>query len=210
MSYTNIKDFQKYSNVYSENEELQQSYIDTAEVIVENYLGYSPVAKHYKLFIIGNGANNIQLEAKPIQKILNIEINGVPIDAIEFTIKNEFIYYDCFPDGERVTIEYIAGFGIGDDNSIPDEIEGIIDGGDADDLYDEELDGSEKPEIKYNIPSVIKSTVLRIATLLQSESDSNIGVTSKSFGDSGSRTFINYTDYSKYLLPISFYKRLKI
>lgn len=58
------------------------------------------------------------------------------------------------------------------------------------------------------IPSLIKLTVLRIATLLQSESDSNIGITSKSFGDAGTRVFQNYTNFDKYLLPLSRYKLL--
>jgi hypothetical protein len=60
------------------------------------------------------------------------------------------------------------------------------------------------------MPDIIKATVLRIAAILQAESDSNIAVTSKSFADSGTRTFINYTDFSKYLLPISSYKLLRI
>lgn len=58
------------------------------------------------------------------------------------------------------------------------------------------------------IPELMKLTVLRIATLLQSESDSNIGITSKSFGDAGTRVFQNYTNFDKYLLPLSRYKLL--
>ncbi len=58
------------------------------------------------------------------------------------------------------------------------------------------------------MPKLIILTVLRIATLLQSESDSNIGITSKSFGDSGTRVFQNYTNFDKYLLPLSHYKIL--
>jgi hypothetical protein len=60
------------------------------------------------------------------------------------------------------------------------------------------------------LPGIIKMTVLRIASLLQNESDSNIGITSKSFADSGTRTFINYTNFDKYLIQISNYKLLVI
>lgn len=51
-------------------------------------------------------------------------------------------------------------------------------------------------------PELIKLTILRIATLLSLESEGNIGLTNKSFSD-GSRTFINYTNFSKYLLPLN-------
>lgn len=56
-----------------------------------------------------------------------------------------------------------------------------------------------------DLPQIIKLTVLRIAALLQTESNNNIGVSGKSFMD-GSRTFINYTNYDKYLISCSKYK----
>ena len=56
-----------------------------------------------------------------------------------------------------------------------------------------------------DLPQIIKLTVLRIAALLQTESNNNIGISGKSFMD-GSRTFTNFTDYSKYLISCSKYK----
>ena len=56
-----------------------------------------------------------------------------------------------------------------------------------------------------NLPQIIKLTVLRIAALLQTESNNNIGISGKSFMD-GSRTFINYTNFDKYLIACSKYK----
>jgi hypothetical protein len=89
-----------------------------------------------------------------------------------------------FPIGKRnIEIEYEAGWGITPDDDITNG------------AY---------------IPSIIKMTVLRIAALLQTESDSNIGVTSKSFADSGTRTFINTVDYSRYLIQLSNYKLIVI
>jgi hypothetical protein len=98
---------------------------------------------------------------------------------------SEFLYCNkIFPFGKRnIKVEYDAGYGI---------------------TIDDDVANSEY------LPEIIKMTVLRIASILQAESDSNIAVSSKSFGDSGTRTFINYTDYSKYLLPISIYKILVI
>ena len=56
-----------------------------------------------------------------------------------------------------------------------------------------------------DLPQIIKLTVLRIAALLQTESNNNIGISAKSFMD-GSRTFMNYTNYDKYLISCSKYK----
>lgn len=56
-----------------------------------------------------------------------------------------------------------------------------------------------------DLPQIIKLTVLRIAALLQTESNNNIGISGKSFMD-GSRTFTNFTNYDKYLIQCSKYK----
>lgn len=56
------------------------------------------------------------------------------------------------------------------------------------------------------VPDLIKLTCLRIAAILACEADNNIAITSKSFGDNGSRTFYNFTNFNKYLLPISKWK----
>lgn len=55
------------------------------------------------------------------------------------------------------------------------------------------------------VPDLIKLTVLRIASLLATESDQNISVVSKTF-DGSTRTFYNFTNFQKYLLPISKWK----
>jgi hypothetical protein len=52
-----------------------------------------------------------------------------------------------------------------------------------------------------HMPSVIILSALRIATLMLSETNGNIGLTGKSFADN-SRTFINYSNYRKYLQPL--------
>ena len=56
-----------------------------------------------------------------------------------------------------------------------------------------------------DLPQIIKLTVLRIAALLQTESNNNIGISGKSFMD-GSRTFINFTNFDRYLIACSKYK----
>ena len=51
------------------------------------------------------------------------------------------------------------------------------------------------------MPALIILSVLRIATLMLTEGNGNIGLTGKSFADN-SRTFINYSNYRKYLQPL--------
>lgn len=51
------------------------------------------------------------------------------------------------------------------------------------------------------IPELIKMTTLRIAGLMLQESGGNIGLTGRNFADQ-SRSFINYSNYDKYLKPL--------
>lgn len=57
---------------------------------------------------------------------------------------------------------------------------------------------------------VFKSTVqfvcLEIASLMEQEEGQNIGINSKSFGESGTRSFLNVVDYSKYLKRLDSYR----
>jgi len=112
-----INEFQKYSNVFSDNNELQETYLKSAQEIAADYLGYDPEEK--------------------------LLIDGIITENIE-------------------------------------------------------------------TPEIIKLTIMRIASILQTESDSNIGVTSKSFGDSGTRTFINTVNFDKYLMQIAKYRVIRI
>lgn len=69
-------------------------------------------------------------------------------------------------------------------------------------------------EIEYDtgwtqVPSLIKITILKIAGLMLTEASGNIGIVSKSFGDN-TRTFVNYTNYSKQLDPLSLYRIFRL
>ena len=56
-----------------------------------------------------------------------------------------------------------------------------------------------------SIPAAMKHSCLRIAALMFEEMHGNIGVTSKQFADL-SKNFISYTNYNKYLNPLSRYR----
>lgn len=59
------------------------------------------------------------------------------------------------------------------------------------------------------VPDLFKLVCLEIATLMQQEESQNLGINSKSFAESGSRTFLNVVNYDKYLLRLAEYKKDK-
>jgi hypothetical protein len=220
MSYVKVSDFQKYTGIRDQSKSnLQQAFINSAEEIVENYLGYTPMIQIYTHYFNGNGTNQLQLRAKPIRSLSLVEIEGRPMPLDEFLYEtDEFITYTngVFPYGLRnVRVGYVAGYENAPLPPLPPDPDEFEDGGDAGSTFDGDLDGGEADSFNTDddangIPRIIRLTVLRIAALLQSESDENIGVTGKSFGENGSRTFVNYTNFDKYLLPISKYKLVRI
>ena len=81
-------------------------------------------------------------------------------------------------------------------------------------LYNSAFPHNSRVEVDYStsfqkVPAIVKTTVLRIATLLLSECGENIAVTSKSFAD-GSRSFANYTNYDKFLSPLKGIRRFEL
>jgi len=60
-----------------------------------------------------------------------------------------------------------------------------------------------------SMPGIIKLTALRIAGCMAAESDGNIGISSKSFTDAGSRVFLN-SKYDRYLEPVERYRAYRI
>lgn len=56
------------------------------------------------------------------------------------------------------------------------------------------------------IPDIVVMTIYRIGALLYSEQEGNIGVTGTSSETGGSRTFVNYTNFDKYLRELRPFK----
>ena len=163
-------------------------------VTKEELLGYSGVelenSELYELFI-GSAQNIVEsylgyeIESKEYTKHFSLHTSNV----IKVGVKNITAVSALSVDGAPVEDYYIN-----DDKIIlkqpviSDNIIATFTAGFGEDL-----------------PPIIKLTVLRIAALLQTESNNNIGISGKSFID-GSRTFINYTNFSKYLDACSKYK----
>jgi len=215
MAFVSTADLQKYTGVHLDSEKSLEMYVDSATEIVENYLGYGLALRTYDTVLNGNGTGEVQLEARPIKTVLRVIIDGAAVPAHGFGTGNEFLIHGngVFPVGTRnVRVVYEAGFDKRKVVNFDDDNENILDGGHADTDFDVTLDGGGALFVERNtyLPEIIKNTVLRIAALLLTESEGNIGITGKSFGDSGGRTFVSFTNFDKYLGPISGYKLIRI
>lgn len=60
------------------------------------------------------------------------------------------------------------------------------------------------------VPADIQLCILQIASLKGMEAGENIGVTATSFDGGNSRTFINYTDFRKWLKELSSYRVVRL
>lgn len=76
--------------------------------------------------------------------------------------------------------------------------------------------GIENVEVVYTagwsaltLPDTVKMVILQIATLMLQEAGENIGITGKSFGEN-SRTFINYTNFGKWLSKLDPYRIMRL
>jgi hypothetical protein len=230
--FVTVDDLAKYTKLKTDDLNDLQSFLDSACNIVKNYLGYDPAMGLYTDYTEGFGSNRIKLKHKPISlvyKITDYETDEIIFEAQQslkqdYIISEEFVTFKniVFPMGHHLIVEYIGGYGLlnftpssiigGNALTLESDFDKIIFGGDAIGFTDifNEINGGNALTLgiieNNNLPPLFKQTVLRIATLLISESDNNIGVSSKTFGDSGSRTFINYVNFDKYLLPLSQYK----
>jgi len=208
-----VADLQKFTRVI-EDDDRQKLYVNSATEIVENYLGYGLALTKYVSVLNGNGTNEIQLRARPIKTLLSVAIDGAAVSPAGFETSNEFLVYKngVFPAGTgNVRAVYWAGFSPSGDADIGGG--GVLDGGDSGtEVFAVDLDGGNAvfAESGAVLPETIKGTILRIAALLQTESDGNIGITGKSFAENGSRTFINFTDFNKFLAPVGRWKLIRI
>lgn len=165
-----ITTFDAYTGNHEDSAEaiaLKNGYIEAAQEIVSDYLGFSPEASsssHVET-ISGIGIDNIYTRVRPITAVSGLSVSGSEVPSSGYSIIDDHIQLvdGVFPVGvNNVKVTYTGGWS-------------------ADQM-----------------PSIIKMAVLQIASLMLQEQNGNIGITGKSFGDN-SRSFINYTNYDKWL-----------
>jgi hypothetical protein len=166
--------FNTYSGNYEDASEavlLKGAFLSTAEDIVISYLGFDPKQRDYA-DIVCSGTGSRRLYL-PVRNITSVQSLIVGTASMDITLVKAYDDYISF-------IDHTTKFPIGEDNIRLSYTAGW---------------GIEQ------MPSVIVVSILRIATLMLSETGGNIGLTGKSFADN-SRTFVNYSNYRKYLQPL--------
>lgn len=165
-------------NTYSGNFEdspaaltLKEAFLTSAEEIVTSYLGFDPTLQQYSQVLL-SGSKMHRLYL-PSRNIISLDMIMIngAIVPSELFILND--------DHIRFANNH-STFPMGVNNILIS--------------YSAGWEG-------IQMPSVITLSILRIATLMLSETNGNIGLTGKSFADN-SRTFINYSNYRKYLQPL--------
>lgn len=165
-------------NTYSGNHEdapeaveLKGAFLCTAEDIVSSYLGFDPKQQEHT-DVVASGSGSRRLYLRA-RNITSVEALTVGTASMDITLVKAYDDYISF-------IDHTTKFPIGENNI--------------------RLSYTAGWEIEQ-MPSVIVVSILRIATLMLSETGGNIGLTGKSFADN-SRTFVNYSNYRKYLQPL--------
>ena len=115
MAYITKEELEDYVKKYPEDETLLEQYINAAEEMVENYLGYSPEQKEYKTVSYGDNGSFFCLEAFPLIELKEVKVNEKPVDTGLFRIKSrnylEFNFgKGIFYSESLYSISYSAGF----------------------------------------------------------------------------------------------------
>jgi hypothetical protein len=166
--------FNTYSGNFEDSAEavlLKQAFLGSAEEITVSYLGFDPNLRAYT-DLLASGTGMRRLYL-PVRNIASVGNLSIGAEGIDTTLLAICDDHLRFKDG-------VTAFPRGVDN-----IRLSLDA------------GWEAPLM----PPVVTLSILRIATLMLSETGGNIGLTGKSFSDN-SRTFVNYSNYRKYLQPL--------
>ena len=146
--------FNTYSGNYedaSEAVELKGAFLSTAEDIMSSYLGFDPKQREYT-DVVASGSGSRRLYL-PCRNITSVQSLTVGTASMDITLVKTYDDYIIF-------IDHATKFPIGEDNIVVSFTAGW--------------------EIEQ-MPSVIVVSILRIATLMLSETGGNIGLTGKSF-----------------------------
>jgi hypothetical protein len=232
MPIATVDDLIAYTGKRVDDPTTLEIFIDTAYEILCNYIGYNLEINFISEYVNGYGNNKLQLKHKPVSLVYSVTdyMTGENLYLASHSIGNDYIINNEFVDFKdivfprnKLIVEYVYGYGLldfaanvfgGSNASTTDFFATAFCGNALDHTIFETIFGGGANNIgvieTMAVPSVFKQTILRIAALLLSEADSNIGVTSKSFGDSGTRTFINFTNFDKYLQVLSKYRLVTI
>lgn len=180
-----VEEFNAYTNDYNdENTSVKELVIGAAQNIVEQYLGYrldfSP-AEDYGMM----NNNDFIPVSELVSAIESIKINEneLTVDDIKKVYKNYITLKQKYSG--FIEVAYYTGF-------------------------------SEEPSVIVNViwqskdpcPDAIKLAILQIASLKYMETGKRIGVTGLNTPDGVGTTFVNYTNFDKWLKAVAPYRIL--
>lgn len=115
MAYITKEELEDYVKKYPEENSLLEQYVNAAEEMIENYLGYSPEKKEYKTVCYGDDGKLFCLESFPLIELKEVKINDNIVDSLLFRIKKrnylEFNYgKGVFCSDSLYSLTYTAGF----------------------------------------------------------------------------------------------------
>ncbi len=169
-----IEMFNTYSGNFEDSPQavlLKSAFLTSAEEITASYLGFDPNLQAYT-DVAASGSGMRRLYL-PVRNITSVGELHVGNTSMDTSTVEAFDDHIRFTDG-------LTTFPRGRDN-IRISLSAGWEAG--------------------SMPPLITLSILRIATLMLSETGGNIGLTGKSFADN-SRTFVNYSNYRKYLQPL--------
>lgn len=114
--FTFVEDLNKYSGNFDEElNSLKEIFLDSAESIVIDYLGYNPLQKDYASIISGADKPYVQLRAQPVTEIKTVKVDGTTLDPADFITEKEMLIHKdleiAFTTGSNnVLITYTAGY----------------------------------------------------------------------------------------------------
>ena len=112
-----IATFDSYNNLGTDVDidPLKTLVIDSACNEVVKYLGYNPEAKTYTSTVDGQGEYYIRLDARPINSISSVVVDGVSLSPTDFVYNSNLLYHkshlNVFNKGfNNVVVGYNAGY----------------------------------------------------------------------------------------------------
>lgn len=117
MGIVALETWKRYAKKPTEDtvgEELYQVFLDSAEEIVKQYLGFDPVSRIYTAqALIGTGLSSLQLKAKPVTALTSLSVDGAAQDVADYSIEGERITHKngaLFPLHSAILATYTAGY----------------------------------------------------------------------------------------------------
>lgn len=113
MAACTLDQFNEYTgNLEEDDNGLKQIYLDSAEQIIIDYLGYDFNENDYEEYLKSNGLDYVQLSAIPITTLTSVTIDGEVVENSKFSIKRDLLVYSegVIPVGVDVAVEYTAGY----------------------------------------------------------------------------------------------------